>query len=150
MKIAWIASPFMIGYFIVRWLLLNDTIHINQFIRAPMLSLGIICTTSFYVSVLILAYISFGMNRFFASLQSLGRMTLTNYLMVSAFLIILLYGIGFNQLGVLPIHIIWLYAFVWLIVEIIFSTYWLNYFRYGPAEWVWRQLSYRKRLQLRK
>ena len=150
MRVAWITAPFMIAYFIVRWLLLKDTIHISQFVRAPMLSLGIICTTSFYVSVLILAYISFGMNRFFASLQFLGRMTLTNYLMVSAFLIMLLYGIGFNQLGVLPIHTIWLYAFGWLVFEIVFSTYWLNYFRYGPTEWVWRQLSYRKRLPLRK
>ncbi|MES1222158.1 MAG: DUF418 domain-containing protein [Bacteroidota bacterium] len=25
-----------------------------------------------------------------------------------------------------------------------------QYFRYGPAEWIWRQLTYGKRLQLRK
>jgi len=149
-RVVGITAPFMITYFIVRWLLLNETIHINQFIRGPMLSLGIICTTSFYVSVLILAYILFGMNRCFASLQFLGRMTLTNYLMVSGFLVILLYGIGFNQLGVLPMHTIWLYAVGWLAFEIVFSTYWLNHFRYGPTEWVWRQLSYRKRLPLRK
>jgi uncharacterized protein len=149
-RVALFTAPFMIAYFIFRWLLLNETIQINQFLRAPLLSLGIICTTSFYVTVLVLAYTSFGMNKFFTALQALGRMTLTNYLMVSTFLIILLYGFGFNKLGVLPIHSIWLIALGWLFFEIIFSIYWLKYFRYGPAEWIWRQLSYLKRLELRK
>ena len=149
-KIALYAAPLMVSYFIFRWLLINGTIHANQYILSPLLSLGVLSTTTFYVSVLVTAYISFGLNKFFTALQSLGRMTLTNYLMVSAFLVILLYGFGFNKLGELPIHIIWLYAFVWLFVEIIFSTYWLKQFRYGPAEWIWRQLTYWKRLQLRK
>ena len=149
-RIALFTAPFMIAYFITRWLLLNETIRINQFSNAPLLSFGIICTTAFYVSVLVLAYISFGMNKFFTALQALGKMTLTNYLMVSAFLIILLYGFGFNKLGVLQMHNIWFYALGWLFFEIIFSMYWLKKFRYGPAEWIWRQLSYRKRLALRK
>lgn len=90
------------------------------------------------------------MNKFFTSLQALGRMTLTNYLMVSAFLVTLLYGFGLNKLGLLPILTTWLLVFAWLIVEIIFSTYWFQHFRYGPIEWIWRQLTYWKRLQLRK
>ena len=149
-KIALFTTPFMLAYFLLKWLLINQIIHVNQFILSPLLSLGILSTTSFYVSVLVMAYISYGMNRFFAALQALGKMTLTNYLMVSAFLIILLYGFGFNKLGELPVSTIWLYALAWLCIEIIFSTYWLKKFRYGPAEWIWRQLTYWKRLQLRK
>jgi uncharacterized protein len=149
-KIALFTAPLMIAYFIIRWLLLNEAIHISQFIRAPLLSLGILCTASFYVSVLVIAFISFGLNKFFIALQALGRMTLTNYLLVSTFLIVLLYGFGFGKLGELPLHIIWLYALVWLFVEIIFSVYWLKIFKYGPTEWIWRQLTYGKRLQLRK
>lgn len=149
-KIALFTAPLMIAYFIIRWLLLNGTIHISQFIRAPLLSLGILCTTSFYVSVLVIAFMSFGLNKFFIALQALGRMTLTNYLLVSTFLIVLLYGFGFGKLGELPLHIIWLYALVWIFVEIIFSVYWLKIFKYGPTEWIWRQLTYGKRLQLRK
>ncbi len=149
-KVALISSPFVVGYFIIRWLLLKKTFHANQFILAPVLSFGILSTTTLYVSILVMAYISFGMNKLFAALQALGRMTLTNYLMVSTFLIILLYGFGFNKLGELPMHIIWMYGLIWLIVEIVFSTYWLTYFRYGPAEWIWRQLTYGRRLRLRK
>ena len=143
-------APFIIGYFIVRWLLIRETIHMNQFLSEPFLTIGIVSTTILYVSVLVLAFIALGMNSFFKALQALGRMTLTNYLMVSAFLVTLLYGFGFNKLGVLPMHIIWLCALGWLFIEIVFSTVWLNNFRYGPTEWIWRQLSYRKRLPLRK
>jgi uncharacterized protein len=128
----------------------NRTIYANQYILSPLLSFGVLSTTTFYVSVLVTAYISFGMNKFFSALQALGRMTLTNYLMVSAFLIILLYGFGFNKLGELSVHTIWFYALIWLFIEIMFSTYWLKQFRYGPTEWIWRQLTYWKRLQLRK
>jgi len=149
-KIALFAAPLMLAYFLLKWLLINKSIHVNQFILSPLFSLGILSTTSFYVSVLVIAYISFGMNKFFAALQALGKMTLTNYLMVSAFLIIILYGFGFNKLGEISMSTIWLYALLWLCVEIIFSTYWLKKFRYGPAEWIWRQLTYWKRLQLNK
>src|SRR6185295_13689025 len=82
-KVALFAAPVMISYFILRWLLLNGTIHINQFVRSPLLKLGILSTTTFYVSILVIAYINFGLNKFFAALQALGKMTLTNYLMVS-------------------------------------------------------------------
>ncbi|HKX83158.1 MAG TPA: DUF418 domain-containing protein, partial [Pyrinomonadaceae bacterium] len=33
--------------------------------------------------------------------------------------------------------------------QIVASALWLRYFRYGPLEWIWRQLTYRKRLSLR-
>lgn len=148
-KVALYTAPLMVAYFIYKWLLMNGTIHVNHYIFSPLLSIGVLSTTTFYVSILVIAYISFGMNNFFTALQALGTMTLTNYLMVSAFLIILLYGFGFNKLGELSIHTIWLYAFVWLFVEVMFSVYWLKLFRYGPTEWIWRQLTYWKRLQLR-
>jgi uncharacterized protein len=149
-KIGLFTAPLMIAYFIFRWLLLNETIHVNKYILAPLLSIGILSTTAFYVSVLVITFISIGLNRFFGALQALGRMTLTNYLLVSTCLIILLYGFGFGKLGELPMHTIWLYALLWLFIEIIISTWWLKTFKYGPTEWIWRQLTYGKRLQLRK
>jgi uncharacterized protein len=149
-KIALYSIPFMVAYFIFKCLLMTETFHVNQYVLSPLLSVGVLSTTTFYVSILVTVYISLGMNAFFSALQALGRMTLTNYLMISAFLIILLYGFGFNKLGELPVRIIWLCAFLWLFFEIIFSNYWLKRFRYGPSEWIWRQLTYWKRLQLRK
>jgi uncharacterized protein len=140
----------MIVYFVIRWIALKGKLNIDEFYWEPVIRLGIISTTCFYSCVIILAFISSGRNIIFNSLQALGRMTLTNYLLVSAILITILYGIGFRKLGELPMHIIWLIALGWLIVEIVFSTFWLSRFLYGPVEWIWRQLTYRQRLQLKK
>jgi len=30
------------------------------------------------------------------------------------------------------------------IVQLIVSPIWLKYYRFGPAEWLWRSLTYRK------
>lgn len=150
-KIIFTSTPIMISYFILRWLLLSGSMHyINPYLVAPLLSIGILSTTACYVSLLVTAYIYCGMTWFFKALQALGRMTLTNYLLISAFLVILLYGFGFNKLGEISIHTIWLCAAAFLVFEITFSSWWLKQFRYGPAEWVWRQLTYWKRLSLRK
>ncbi|GDX47848.1 membrane protein [Bacteroidota bacterium] len=149
-RVALISAPLMISYFIVRILLLNNMISLNPYLKSLMLSLGIFATTTCYVSTLIIVYNTLGLNLFFSALQSIGRMTLTNYLGVSAFLVVLLYGFGFNKLGELPIYKMWLVALIWLMIEITYSIYWLRVFRYGPMEWLWRQLTYWKRMQLRK
>lgn len=149
-KILLFSLPVTLGYFFIRWQLISDTIKLNQFVRSLILSIGIFSTTTFYVSLLVILFLKTGMNYFFNTLQALGRMTLTNYLLISTFLIILLYGFGFNKLGEVSVHAIWLYALGWLIFEVAFSSYWLKNFRYGPLEWIWRQLTYRKRLPLRK
>ncbi|PWT96254.1 MAG: hypothetical protein C5B52_16215 [Bacteroidetes bacterium] len=145
-----ITVPIAIAYYIVRWLSYNKVITTHPTYWEPLMKLGIISTTCFYVSTLTFLYIKFGKLKFFSMLQALGKMTLTNYLLVSVACITILYGIGFGQLGILPLHIMWLFAFIWWIIEIIFSTWWLKKFRYGPAEWIWRQLSYRKRFPIRK
>lgn len=149
-RISLVAAPLMISYFIFRWLLMKHSIQPNPFAASFLLSIGIVSTTTFYVCILVLAYIRYGLNNFFTALQSIGKMTLTNYLLVSTFLVIVLYGFGFNQLGKWPAHIVWLIALCWLIIEVVFSSKWLQKFRFGPAEWIWRQLTYWKRLALRK
>ncbi len=149
-KIIFITAPVVIAYFIVRWMAVKEEINIEPFYWEPFIKTGIISTTCMYSSLIVLLFISFGQNKFFKALQALGKMTLTNYLLVSAINIILLYGIGLGKLGELPMHTLWLLAFAWLIIEIIISSYWLRIFRYGPVEWIWRQLTYWKKLPLRK
>lgn len=149
-KAAVFSTPVMVAYFTSLWVVKNEMFHINEYVLKSFLSFGVISTTIFYTSILVLAYLYFGMNRFFKALQALGRMTLTNYLLISAFLIILLYGFGLGKLGEISILRIWIYALLWLFIEIIFSTFWLKKFTYGPSEWIWRQLTYGKRLPLKK
>jgi uncharacterized protein len=70
-----------------------------------------------------------------------GRMALTNYLMQIAMLDLLFSGYG---LGLGQIRPVWGFvaALTCFGVEVLLSTLWLARFRFGPAEWLWRSLTY--------
>lgn len=73
-----------------------------------------------------------------------GRMALTNYLMQSILsgLVFMSYGFGlFGAVGPILFTII---GFSIMIIQFIFSHWWLSKFKYGPAEWLWRSLTYKK------
>jgi uncharacterized protein len=72
---------------------------------------------------------------------SAGRMALTNYLLQIAVLDLLFsgYAIGLGQ--VRPVTGFML-ASACFAVEAITSTWWLARFQFGPAEWLWRGLTY--------
>lgn len=149
-KVLLISLPLAFSYIVVKWLAITGAIDLTAVYWEPFIKIGIFSTACFYSSMLVLAFISRERNIVFKTFQALGKMTLTNYLLISAANIILLYGIGFNKLGELPMHTIWLLAFAWLAIEIAISFYWLSTFRYGPVEWIWRQLTYWRKLPLRK
>lgn len=149
-NVSFVTGPIMVVYFCIRWFSMQDLINIEKTYWEPLIKIGIISTSFFYVSILVILFINNSNSKIFFALQALGKMTLTNYLLVSATCISILYGIGFGQYEYFSLHIMWVSAFVLLLLEIIFSTYWLNIFRYGPTEWIWRQLTYKNTIPLRK
>ena len=83
------------------------------------------------------------------ALAAVGRMALTNYLMQSLICTTIFYGYGFGLFGkVERFHLLWFVLGVW-ILQLFYSPWWLRRFRYGPAEWVWRSLTYWKRQPMR-
>ncbi len=79
-----------------------------------------------------------------------GRMALTNYLMQSviACLIFTSYGLGlYGQVG--PVYLT-LIGLAILLFQIPFSAFWLSHYRYGPMEWLWRSMTYKKWQPLKK
>jgi uncharacterized protein len=95
-----------------------------------------------YVAVLVLLYQRPGVRSRLCVLAPLGRMALTAYLSQSVAIVLLLYGVGFDLLGKVGATVGM--GFVVLIygLQIAFSGWWLRRFRFGPAEWVWRSLTY--------
>ena len=90
------------------------------------------------------------MQRFFNSMQAMGKMTLTNYMMQSILAPFIFLNVG---LGIFNTKPFWFYILVALLVFIIqigLSKWWLSRYQFGPVEWVWRQLSYGKRFPIRK
>jgi uncharacterized protein len=85
----------------------------------------------------------------FRLLQSLGRMALTVYLSGTAMSTTLFYGYGFGQLFLLGPAATTLYAILFFMLLLLFCNWWLGRFRFGPAEWLWRSLTYLKFQPLR-
>lgn len=78
-----------------------------------------------------------------------GRTALSNYLFQTVIAISIFYGIGLGltrQFGFSVVVAIALAVFAW---QVLFSTLWLKYFRFGPMEWIWRQMTYGKWIRLR-
>jgi uncharacterized protein len=79
-----------------------------------------------------------------------GRMALTNYLLQTLFGILIFYGVGFGLGATMGLTYVIIIAFAVYLFEVLFSHLWLSYFQYGPMEWMWRQLTYGKRLYIKK
>ena len=72
-----------------------------------------------------------------------GRMALTNYLGQSVICVVLFYGFGlYGRVGPTGSLVVTLGV---ITAQAVFSTLWLRRFQFGPAEWVWRSLTYRNR-----
>lgn len=71
-----------------------------------------------------------------------GQMALTNYLAQSLVWTWLIYGYGLGLWGDVPRWSQIPLTFGFFALQIAFSHWWLARFRYGPAEWLWRSLTY--------
>ena len=97
-----------------------------------------------HVGALMLIYKAGLLTWLTSRLAAVGRMALTNYLTHSIVCTTLFYGYGFgafahvNRTGLAGIVLV-----IW-IVQLSVSPIWLKRFRFGPAEWLWRSLTYWK------
>ena len=84
------------------------------------------------------------------ALACVGQMALTNYLAQTIICNTIFLGFGFGLWGKLQRYELYLVVLVIWIFQIICSVAWLERYRFGPAEWLWRSLTYRKRQPFRK
>lgn len=98
--------------------------------------LGSIFVAIAYVALLMLLTKYFRMGL----LAKVGKMAFTNYLIMTIICTTLFYSFGLfgavdRQVQLLIVVLIWGFLLV-------FSWGWLKYFYFGPAEWLWRFLTY--------
>lgn len=84
-----------------------------------------------------------------APVAAAGRMALTNYLMQSLVLAFVFYGYGLRRFGRLDPTTAVLIGVPFYAGQLWFSRWWLNQYRFGPFEWVWRSLTYGRRQPMR-
>ena len=81
-------------------------------------------------------------------IRSVGQMALTNYLS-QTIIGVLLFSTVFDKGDVGRSGTFLFMICVWA-VQIFWSKPWLSYFRFGPIEWAWRCMTYRKIQNLRR
>ncbi len=106
-------------------------------------------TFSYVAGALVLLAYAPGMVRHLHPVAAAGRMALTNYLMQIAALDLLFSGYALNLQQVRPV--VGLAAAVTCFAaECAFSTVWLKHFQFGPAEWLWRSITYGRQQPMRR
>ena len=89
-------------------------------------------------------------HKYLLKFSPVGQMAMTNYIFQTIISIGIFYGVGFGLALDLSLWQIILIPILIFILQIIFSTYWLRYFKFGPLEWLWRILTYQKYIRNRK
>ena len=110
----------------------------------------IINTMVCIASSICLLYINGKLKTIFSYFRVSGKMTLTNYLMQNILATFLFSGIGFKIYNTLPYWFYFFLAVFVFIIQLFLSKWWLSKYNYGPVEWLWRILSYRKMFPLKK
>ena len=104
--------------------------------------IGFVALSAAYVAAVALLFESPGWRRRLLWLAPVGRMALTHYLSQSAVYLLVFTGVGLNLYGKIGTAAAILIAVAVFTLQIVFSRWWLKRFRFGPAEWLWRSLTY--------
>ncbi|HET6603178.1 MAG TPA: DUF418 domain-containing protein [Xanthomonadaceae bacterium] len=83
-------------------------------------------------------------------LAPVGRMALSNYLLQSLCFTLLFYGYGLGLWG--QVSRAWQIplALGFFLAQVLLSRWWMTRYRFGPAEWLWRTLTYGRRPAMRR
>jgi uncharacterized protein len=115
------------------------------FLRRLILESGYLGFTLAYASGLALLFMKARWRRLIEWLAPVGRMALTWYLLQTVFGIWFFYGFVpagpkvIGRIGPAWLVVIWLVGFS---IQVALARAWMRRFRFGPAEWLWRTLTY--------
>jgi uncharacterized protein len=110
---------------------------------------GVPALALFFIALVATLWQKAAWRRLLTFLAPVGRMALTNYLLQTVICVLIFYGYGLGQFGRFGARAATLLALAIFLLQVLLSALWLKYFAYGPMEWIWRQLTYRRRLNLR-
>ncbi len=107
-------------------------------------AIGVPALSFFYVSTLVLLFQKEAWKRRLAPLAAVGRTALSNYLLQSVVCTTIFYSYGLGLYGKVGPAIGLALTVLIFLLQVPLSVWWLRHFRFGPAEWLWRTLTYGK------
>lgn len=110
--------------------------------------LAVLAQVAMYVATVVLLMQRPGWRRALVVIAPVGRMPLTTYLMQSLICTSLFYGWGLGWSTPPPAACVGLGLAIFA-VQIVIAHAWLRWFRFGPAEWLWRSIVYWRRQPMR-
>lgn len=113
-----------------------------RMIAVPALSLGYIC------AVILLCHDPAWRARL-QRFGAVGRTALTNYLLQSVIGTLIFYSYGLGLFGVGPALLLPLTVLIFA-AQLYASAWWVSRYRFGPVEWLWRRLTYKGPLPMRR
>lgn len=120
-------------------------LKINGWYQTIFYALGVVPLSLAYVGILMLGFQTKIGHKLLLLISPVGKMAFSNYFMHSLIGNFVFLGAGLGYVGkVGPVYYT-IFAILVFVFQIILSTVWLKYFHYGPIEWFWRSLTYKKR-----
>lgn len=113
----------------------NDVIGCLSFIGSFGLSFS-------YIALFFWFFHKYNHAKIFKGFEAVGKLSLTNYISQSVFHGFIYYSHGFGRFGDSNFVISVVIALMFFIFQIIFSIYYLKFFKYGPLEYIIRVITY--------
>ena len=80
--------------------------------------------------------------RFLNVFAAIGRMAFTNYVLQSLIFGFVFFGYGFGRFGQIGATQALVLGVAVYAAQMLLSAWWLDRFRFGPLEWLWRTMMY--------
>ena len=126
------------------------TFYSSSWLHTVSDTVAILPLSAGYASLLCWIWIGPSGNKLLHHFAPVGRMALTNYVGQSVICTLIFYGTGLGLGGKMGPTLYLPIGFAVYLFQVIASRVWLNRFRFGPLEWLWRRLTYGIWIPLRK
>ncbi|SJZ73396.1 uncharacterized protein SAMN04488128_1011390 [Chitinophaga eiseniae] len=115
----------------------GNMMMLDGYIASPLIGI-------FYIATLVRLLQRAQWQQWLRPFQSAGRMAATNYLLQSVICVCIYYSFGGGLYAYANPP---MYLLIWVAVlgvQLAVSSWWMDHFRFGPVEWIWRKLTYGK------
>lgn len=102
-----------------------------------------------HLGLVMFAYQSGWVQGLMKRLAAVGRTALSNYLLQSVVFTLLFYGYGLELYAKIDRFYLMGFVIVMWVAQLYVSPWWLSHFRFGPVEWLWRSLTYKRKQPMR-
>ena len=134
------------AYLMYRW---NFDFVGNQFANAPH-QIGRVATVLAHVALINIVVKREWLTGLTDRLAAVGQMAFSNYISHSIICSLIFYSPGFALMGQLQRYqLYFVIAGIWTF-NLLWSPWWLERYRFGPLEWVWRSLTYWRKQPMRR